>query len=693
VDDVNDTEYNNSLIGKKSIDNSYSILPTIQTSINSEKNVDKNDSLEDLIGFSSYTNRDYMSRSLDDSHNSFNHDNLSSTDNSKAKTEIQTKDKKKISEDSITKLNCNYNQDHHANHNSKGNESEIPNNGLIEYANKNKKQNIDTCETSVKEQQLILNPKIIYKIVEYRIPYKIYYINERLGQICYGILKDPVIYPLKSIINIVPRKLTYYSNPIFPKAEPKVQLEFNDGLRKGEDTTIKIGPCNNINELIKILENNGYILYKNKSSDAFNSIVNAMKENGIATFIDDVTTPGYYLVKNKIINKDTTQKTKEISKEDAEACCHLLDKLAEEGWFNKKIFPTVLKWSIISPFSFIIKQLDKNNFLPWLILYGQSKSGKSTLGEISARTWRIKDNDKGFSSIDTAPKLGQILSQNTYPVLINEVGVLSTNNNFGKYNAIIEMMKSSVTGITARSKFFTYSNYTDIPALSPLILTSNHKIIEDSGFLRRFIGIHFAKDEQKSVEQQENFNKLNLDILGILGDFVSQNISIDILKKDWKVTSGELLKKFYRFAGREEETIPNWIDLFEEQKDIEDEVNEKKYFELRAFFIEEITRCYSLNNRSFLSDTEPEINIDIISALNFCLKNKLLPFLHEKNNEIIITIDIMKKINIPNIVAFKDISSIIDFEYTSARIGEDNKTMKVLKGNRVNLCKYLDPAL
>jgi hypothetical protein len=77
------------------------------------------------------------------------------------------------------------------------------------------------------------------------------------------------------------------------------------------------------------------------------------------------------------------------------------------------------------------------------------------------------------------------------------------------------------------------------------------------------------------------------------------------------------------------------------------------------------------------------------------LKNKLLPFLHEKNNEIIITIDIMKKINIPNITAFKDIASIIiGFEYTSARIGSDgenNKPMKVLKGSRENLCKFLDP--
>lgn len=126
------------------------------------------------------------------------------------------------------------------------------------------------------------------------------------------------------------------------------------------------------------------------------------------------------------------------------------------------------------------------------------------------------------------------------------------------------MMKSSITGITARGKFYNYSTYTEIPALCPLILTSNYKIIEDSGFLRRFIVIHFHAIEEKSVEQQENFNNMDFEILGVLGDFIAKNISIVDLKQEWKVASVELLKQFYRFAGRED--IPKWIYLFEEQK-------------------------------------------------------------------------------------------------------------------------------
>ena len=121
-----------------------------------------------------------------------------------------------------------------------------------------------------------------------------YYIDERRGQICFGVLKGSDIFPSKSIIDIAPRKLTYFNNPIFPKAEPKVQIEYSNDWRY--KTTKIIGPCYNINEILKILENAGYILNKSKSPDAFNSIVCAMKEKKeFVEHIEDVTTSGYYL--------------------------------------------------------------------------------------------------------------------------------------------------------------------------------------------------------------------------------------------------------------------------------------------------------------------------------------------------------------------------------------------------------------
>lgn len=534
-----------------------------------------------------------------------------------------------------------------------------------------------------------IDQSLIFKITDFTIPPKAYYIDNKLNQVCYGYInKDLSINPLKSIINIVPKKVIYYHNPIFPKMEPKTVLEFYDGSTNKEKN-LKIGPCNNLNEIIKVLDSHGYTLYKNKAADAFNNIIVAMKEKGLTEYVDDVTTGGYYIINKKIISKETSQKQTPIIKEDVQECCKVLDQLAAEGWINKKIFPTVLKWGLLAPFSFAIKQINKDGFLPWLFLYGQSGSGKSTLGEIISKIWQIKDNDKGFSSIDSPARLGQTISQSTYPVLINEVGMLTPSNGFNRYTGIIEMMKSSVTSITARSKFYGYTDFVEIPALSPLILTSNHKILDDSGFIRRFVIVHFGEEEKKTENQQENFEKINLDILDILGDFIAQNITIDMLTGDWKVSAEGLLRKFYALAEVEE--LSTWIGLFEEQKGIEDEAVDKKSMELRAFFIHEISGRFSQHSRSFSSNVDPLITQDLVNALDFCLKNKLLSFLHYKKDEheILITIDIMKGLQIANVASFKDLAPILGFEYTSARLPNKLKPMKVLKGTRKRLVEFL----
>ncbi len=77
-------------------------------------------------------------------------------------------------------------------------------------------------------------------------------------------------------------------------------------------------------------------------------------------------------------------------------------------------------------------------------------------------------------------------------------------------------------------------------------------------------------------------------------------------------------------------------------------------------------------------------------ALNFCLKNKLIPYLHEKNSEIVITIDIIRKINIPNVTTLKDIAPIMGFEYATTRIDGKDKPMKVIKGSREKFCRFLE---
>ena len=68
--------------------------------------------------------------------------------------------------------------------------------------------------------------------------------------------------------------------------------------------------------------------------------------------------------------------------------------------------------------------------------------------------WNLdeRERSKGFTNIDSIPRFGHVISKDTYPIVMNEVGSLSTNN-FGKYTPIIEAIKHSIENRVCRGKY------------------------------------------------------------------------------------------------------------------------------------------------------------------------------------------------------------------------------------------------
>lgn len=549
----------------------------------------------------------------------------------------------------------------------------------------------------------------IFKIVDYSIPYKAYYIDEKLGQICYGKLTEDGIFPLRSIINIVPKKLIYYYNPYFPKSKPKVALEFT--IRNELRT---IGPVYSSIEILKELEDKNHVLTKSKAGDAFNSVISTMNEKeGLVEHTRDVTTAGYYLIDGNLIMKEITQSTEPVKSDDVIECCNLLNSLSS-CWKNKDILPTVLKWGLLAPFSFIIKS-NSDKYMPWLQLFGQGQSGKTTLGLMVLQIWNKPTTlKKGFNNIDSPARFGETVSQDTYPTVVNEVGCLYETGKFRKYSGITEMIKHSIESISGRSKFYDPNNHQEIPALSPFILTANYTPPNEGGFGRRFISIHFPIDEKKEVDEQKSFDRLldkKKNYLKVLGDFTMQYISKDptkLLKEDWKDVSKKILKEFYQFAKMD---IPEWIEFFVEQKDAVDESNEQTTFGLRAFFINRINELYSRHriynaaspyphNDAQNNSTENESYVDDLrKKLVHCIDNKLITFIHryKKEDEIVITRDIVEEINnstsgrIENITGLEDIGDQIGLKYKAREF--NGKKTRVLLGKLDILYKFLDPRI
>ena len=246
-----------------------------------------------------------------------------------------------------------------------------------------------------------------------------------------------------------------------------------------------------------------------------------------------------------------------------------------------------------------------------------------------------------------------------------------------------------------------------------MFLTSNSKPPDDSGYRSRNILIQHTKDDvhergQKEAVEFEKWLDSKLNILGVLGDFIARYAIVKPAKPEesilfhqtslTKIWLKRLLTEFYKSVGKDK---PEWLDRVFEQRSIVEENTEWAYFEVRGFLMDHITEAYSRHIRTLYKEQDPGIVIDFSTRLDFCIKNKLLPFLHshtrkDNTEEIVITHDILKELtkkldHIEGITTLEDLGKEIPgFEYCQRKLGPDNKNTKVLAGKHEDFVKFLE---
>jgi hypothetical protein len=191
-----------------------------------------------------------------------------------------------------------------------------------------------------------------------------------------------------------------------------------------------------------------------------------------------------------------------------------------------------------------------------------------------------------FDMANTPARLGEIVSNSTYGILINEVGALGTDP---RLHSLVELLKTIRENIQAKGGFFNIGGENRrsmalVPALSNLILTGNPQPPSDTGFNRRYIAIPYSTTDQldpanpihaKQIERFTNVFNDNRHKLKYMGDWIVNyiiNQNPDLLLKinkpvveggssgNWLNASKTLIKEFYKAAERKEP--PGWIDLY-----------------------------------------------------------------------------------------------------------------------------------
>jgi hypothetical protein len=511
----------------------------------------------------------------------------------------------------------------------------------------------------------------------------------------------PLIKYGEIVFGAIPVEIVKYDSP--NRVEIRYEIVF-----ESRNARFKLGP-GNIDELVAGLKVRSLVFRERHAQDTLSTLLNAYEVAGKATVSKEIDTPGFYLLDGKICPVKTRQK--KPTNEEIKQCARVVDELV--GYYDYKpvVFSTTLKWATIAPFSYIIKSL--GSWLPGLYWYGQSNAGKTALGDIALAVWRKYhdlQHDKSFPSFNTEARVGEAISQDSYPVLVNEASAFGS----GKYDHIVEMLKHAIEKQTGRATFKQKHIYQNIPALSPWIITSNGIPPADVAFRRKhYLGSFVLEDkyavEKKGIKTFERwFASKAVPGLGILGDFVSDYILThpDRLLQhrnhaEWvKELGKEILIEFFKIAdeGRSADERPimrQWLH-FDLPDPIENmvEATEDLRLIIRGFLLDRVNQAY----RQYYEKTkgDPSLLAPLKERLDFVLDNDVISFLRvyeaKDGDRIVITSDIQSELRrqcIDDPPSLENLGAIMGLNYGPTRLSLD-QVVKAVFGAKETLLKFLE---
>ena len=486
----------------------------------------------------------------------------------------------------------------------------------------------------------------IFSLIDFQ--RRLYYVaNPRKGIIARASERDGGIVYKELIAECCPTNITIYEDPL--NGDRKFEVEFNGLLNK------KIGPAD-LDSIASQLRMLGVVKHRRLLEDALSSIITAFIRSGKAEIRRELEKPGFYYIDGEL--KAVKWQPEDFTKEDLRKSLLFLIELREKWYaYLSERFTTVVKWAIIAPFSYAIKQIRGTYgvHFPWILLHGSSFSGKSSLGRLIRAIWNLPPDEKSAYHIDTIPRFAKIVSQQTFPVLINEVADI-----FRK-DAIKEIIKTSVETAFARGKYHQ-GIYVEVSALSPMIFTTNKTYPADDALLRRMLSILFTLSDRRAKHEVRRFEREvlpRLYDLKYIGFFVFKKLTEhpQDLRRDWRELSTALLKEAFESAELE---VPAWLSEFHEGESLED-VDEVVNEEIRATLLSEVNMQYARHSRE-----EAGLGWRIREVLD----RDLLPWAHQKGDRILLTTAVLKVLKDCSVDSLRSLAERFGWDYGVFKLGK-----------------------
>ena len=504
----------------------------------------------------------------------------------------------------------------------------------------------------------------------------------------------------QTIINAYLKELTVYDNQL----DEDTRLFLATFESKISKRPLRIGPLP-VDDITLILSESGYVESSKLAKDALPRIFNAFIASGKAIEKNEIDYPGFFYDRDKKQVLAVKYEINDIEIEELKNALILLEDLAR--WFEnqKEKFSHILKWGLISPFIFAIKQ--KGRWIEWLYLYGKAGSGKTTMANVVLYLWGKPDNNTneiGGSSFNTQARMGDRLKQFTFPIVVNEPGSVFQNKE------VLEMLKSAIERIYSRGKFEGRS-YRNILSLAPVIFTSNNVIPDDDSILRRFNVITFTHSERKTQEEKDAFaERFKMDNeqdcrlyeLKPLAQFVANEMITDpgLLEKNYKELADMLIFRMYNAVSLE---VPEWIKTWTKTETLED-LDALHIERIRIALQNEINDAYGridiydedgrIKNKKYDNTVEVKTTEDFAERIWVVSNNRKIPWMFlNKKDEIILTTGFNEFLrdNIQLNETLQSISELLGWKYSNSRVRTENYAGRLIKVKRKDFTSFLFP--
>ena len=376
---------------------------------------------------------------------------------------------------------------------------------------------------------------------------------------------------LSEVIHAAPILLQTNEHPILETRTEKILIKLPQTPRQ-MNRKEWIGP-GNLQELHNELDRKGYIIDHRHSKKALHTVINHLREHGPSIQTREVHEPGYYLIDGRVTRQNYT--AGHTLPSETAAALDLLEELRGHYPGSEDILATVLKWGLLAPWNHILKKKGED-YLPWLLLYGDAQTGKTSLARISLTLYRPPQDptiitEIGGSAFNTPYRIGEVLSQTSLPVLIDEAREPLERS------STREIIKTAIQTDIARAKQRN-DEYTQIPAYRAAILTTNYPPPNDPAIQRRILGLNFTREHRKTQEKIREFHdqygvdtprRTRINLLEKLGASAEQLILSDpdiILEpRPWQEIADNLLTMIYEDTHTHQ---PEWTKKWAENATI-----------------------------------------------------------------------------------------------------------------------------